>query len=204
MRWILARFGDLSAERRLSGMKTVALLSVACVLGGAGMPLWAQAPTGDQPPPKLHAGRFGELTVAGGVASGSVVLSPAGERRVIVSGRFRPEIWKIGADNQVLDTGYFRVRRGIRWDPGGVGELGGGRVADFVCGCAAVEGDGGKVPGVSDDRLAGRPQQGGRVAVLRAGVGGVPGSGVPGFSRRPWRTAARRRAAGGGRAGGFI
>ena len=117
----IGAIADLNAVRRFWGMKTVALLSVACVLGGAGMPLWAQAPTGDQPAPKLHAGRFGELTVAGGVVSGSVVLSPNGERRVIVSGRFRPEIWKIGADNQVLDTGYFVSTEGsdgirVEWE----------------------------------------------------------------------------------------
>ena len=112
---------DLSSVGGCSNRLVRVFLIFACVLSGGGQIVCAQTQTEQQPAPKLHQGRFGELTVAGGVASGSVVLSPAGEKRVIVAGRFRPEIWKIGADNQVLDTGYFVSSEGaesirVEWE----------------------------------------------------------------------------------------
>lgn len=70
---------------------------------------------------------FGVLDKA--IPGGSVVTNPAGERRVIVPGRHRPEIWKIGDGGEVLDTGYFvptgvagRVR--VEWEKSAPAEWG--------------------------------------------------------------------------------
>ena len=70
---------------------------------------------------------FGVLDKA--IPGGAVVTNPAGERRVIVSGRHHPEIWKIGDDGEVLDTGHFvptgvagRVR--VEWEKSAPAEWG--------------------------------------------------------------------------------
>lgn len=65
--------------------------------------------------------RWSEGLKASEFESGSVVVNPKGERRVIVSGRHRPEIWKTGPDGAVLDTGYFVStgvpgRIGVEWE----------------------------------------------------------------------------------------
>ena len=63
------------------------------------------------------------------IPSGSVVANSAGERRVMVSGRARPEIWKIDAGGAVVDTGYFVAtgvagRFRVEWENAAPAELG--------------------------------------------------------------------------------
>ena len=83
---------------------------------------WAPPGAEAEAPPELRveAGGqpYGRTTT---FRSGAVVLDPEGRRRVMVSGRHRPEIWKIGDDGEVPDTGYFvstgtagRVR--VEWE----------------------------------------------------------------------------------------
>ncbi len=83
---------------------------------------------------RVHRAEFGPGGDSGEVKSGFVAIDPRGERRVIVSGRHRPEIWKITAEGEVEDTGYFvslgtpgRVR--VEWEqsePEDWGELAAG------------------------------------------------------------------------------
>lgn len=91
----------------------------------------AQTPEATARSPALRVGGGAYLfgaEDARSIPSGSVVLTPAGERRVIAAGRGRPEIWKIAADGAVLDTGYFastgvagRIR--VEWENGRPAEL---------------------------------------------------------------------------------
>ena len=83
---------------------------------------------------RVHQAEFGTGGGSGEVKSGFVAVNPRGERRVIVSGRHRPEIWKITGEGTVEDTGYFvslgtagRVR--VEWEksePEDWGELAAG------------------------------------------------------------------------------
>ena len=107
------------------------LLAACCIAVVCAGPAWGQQAPGTgsgQAPLRIGEARFGELRAESGVASGSVVLDPSGERRVIVSGRLRPEIWKIGPENEVLDTGYFVSVEGrdvirVEWEGAGADEL---------------------------------------------------------------------------------
>ena len=96
------------------------------------LPAQAQSPAGSASAPAFRvdtdAQPFG-VAEAPPIPSGSFVLNPAGERRVIVSGRDRPEIWNIDADGAVADTGYFvstgvagRIR--VEWENSSPVELG--------------------------------------------------------------------------------
>lgn len=83
---------------------------------------------------RVHRAESGTGGGSGEVKSGFVAVDPRGERRVIVSGRHRPEIWKITTEGEVEDTGYFvslgtpgRVR--VEWErsePEDWGELAAG------------------------------------------------------------------------------
>ena len=78
-----------------------------CGVAGEFSVVNAQELKGTGSPPKVHEAKFGVGRVQTGFQSGGIVLNPSGARRVIVAGRFRPEIWKVGEDNEVVDTGYF-------------------------------------------------------------------------------------------------
>ena len=104
------------------------LIAACCMAAVCAAPAWGQEAPGSQAPLRIGEARFGELRADSGVASGSVVLDPSGERRVIVSGRLRPEIWKIGPENEVQDTGYFVSVEGrdvirVEWEGAGADEL---------------------------------------------------------------------------------
>ena len=99
----------------------------ACVVGAffvaaAGLgDLSAQEKKVDLSTVDVHRVRWSAGSDKSGFECGTVVVNPKGERRVIVSGRHRPEIWKIASDGAVLDTGYFVStgvpgRIGVEWE----------------------------------------------------------------------------------------
>ncbi len=82
---------------------------------------WAQAGPGDVVPkpvePRVREAKWGAESDPDAIRSGDVVKNPAGELRVIAAARFRPEIWKVAADGEVVDVGYFVAAgagRGVR------------------------------------------------------------------------------------------
>lgn len=82
---------------------------------------WAQARSGDAAPnavePRVREAKWGAESDPDAIRSGDVVKNPAGELRVIAAARFRPEIWKVAADGEVADVGYFvaaAAGRGVR------------------------------------------------------------------------------------------
>ena len=56
---------------------------------------------------RVQEAKWGAESDPNAIRSGDVVRNPAGELRVIVAARFRPEIWKIEGDGEVTDVGYF-------------------------------------------------------------------------------------------------
>ena len=87
-----------------------AFFAVAGVLACAGAS-WGQAGSGDVVPkpvePRVQDAKWGAESDPDAIRSGDVVKNPAGELRVIAAARFRPEIWKVAADGEVVDVGYF-------------------------------------------------------------------------------------------------
>lgn len=87
-----------------------ALIAVAGLLASAGAS-WGQAGPGDVVPkavePRVQDAKWGAESDPDAIRSGDVVKNPAGELRVIAAARFRPEIWKVAADGEVVDVGYF-------------------------------------------------------------------------------------------------
>lgn len=59
--------------------------------------------------PRVEEAVWGPQSDPALLRNGDVATNPAGESRVIVRGRFRPEIWKIGKGGAVVDVGYFTV-----------------------------------------------------------------------------------------------
>ena len=90
--------------RSLSLTALALLVPLAALAQGEG-----EAPAGEATPGMridAAAGPFG-FRDAGAIPSGSVATGPAGERLAMVSARRGRELWKIGEDGEVLDTGYF-------------------------------------------------------------------------------------------------
>ena len=92
-----------------------AFIAVAGLLVSAGAS-WGQAGPGDVVPkpvvpkpvvPRVQDATWGAESDPDAIRSGDVVKNPAGELRVIAAARFRPEIWKVAADGEVVDVGYF-------------------------------------------------------------------------------------------------
>ena len=82
---------------------------------------WGEARSGDVVPkpvePRVQDAKWGAESDPDAIRSGDVVKNPAGDLRVIAAARFRPEIWKVAADGEIVDVGYFVAAgagRGVR------------------------------------------------------------------------------------------
>lgn len=94
---------------RLAGRAAVAAAFLCVVAWGpAGAREGPEDPGGAVPSPKVHEGRWGAAESEAEIPSGSVVAMSGGRTGVLVQAEDRVEIWVVGADESVVDTGHVR------------------------------------------------------------------------------------------------
>ncbi|MDE0278169.1 MAG: thermonuclease family protein [Defluviicoccus sp.] len=82
------------------------VLALGCAAGAWGQTVGAEVGE-HRVGARVQEAKWGAESDPDAIRSGDVVRNPAGEFRVIVAARFRPEIWKIEDDGEVTDVGYF-------------------------------------------------------------------------------------------------